>query len=259
MLKVINEGLKVAKVIINGKVYDAKTGKQLDIDLKKFPPIPKEPMIKNTRRVVKTSNAASRATFVKPVVVAKSKPKSLDGIAPSAATRPNPINSKKGSEKGSSVQKNKIQRKKLLQGITIVVIIIVGFGLLTFFYFPSFSVNFAASQAGISGVSFPSYTVEGYSMDGAVQVENRAITINYRNGEGEIYSISQQSSNWDSEGLLENHIVLERLNYQVLTQRGLTIYRLDDGATWVSGGILYKISNGEQLDNDQILRIIEGI
>jgi len=257
MLKVINEGKVVAKVNINGKFYDVKTGKPIAAPVVARKPAIENRPIKNNRRTARTSNAASRATFVKPVVVAKPKPKSVDGLVPPAATKPNPI--KNAAKKDPPKKDLKSQRRKLLQGAIIAVIVVVGFGLLALFYFPTFSVNFAASQAGLSRVSVPSFVVEGYSMDGAVQVENRTIIINYRNADGEIYSISQQNSNWDSEGLLENKIILGQLNYQVLTQRGLTIYRLDDGATWVNGGILFTISNAQQLSNEQILNIIAGV
>jgi len=256
MLKVINEGQVVAKVNIDGKIYDVRTGKLVESVVK--PTATRKPTaIKNNHRKVKTSNAASRATYTKPVVVAKQSRKNIDGIIPAAAIKPNPISAKKSKKK--TLKEQKSQRKKLMQGIAIVIVVVIGFGLLAFFYFPSLSVNFAASQAGITGARHPSYIVDGYFVDGAIQTEQRRITINYRNRAGDIYSISQQSSTWDSKGLLENHIIIEGLSYQVLMQRGLTIYRLEDGATWVSGGILYTISNGRQLDNDQVLRIIEGI
>jgi len=130
---------------------------------------------------------------------------------------------------------------------------------LAFFYFPSFSFNLAASQAGITGANYPSFTIDGYSFDGTVQTENGRITVNFRNNSGETYSVSQQNSTWDSEGLLQNYIKIRGLNYQITTQQGLTIFQLDDGAMWVSGGILFTINGGEQLSMDDILNIISGL
>jgi len=247
----------IGKVNINGKAYDARTGKLIGEPTKKSAPIAKTRHAKNTRRQIKYGNAASRATYVKPVVVAKQTSKNIDGVIPTAATALNPISANR--KKKPLTKKGKDSRKKVIRWLVVAIVIVAGFGLLALFYFPTFSVNFAASQAGINGASYPSFVVDGYFMDGGVQVESRKITINYRNIGGETYSISQQTSTWDSEGLLENYIKIEQLNYQILTQHGLTIFRLDDGAMWVSGGILFRITSGEQLSNDQVLSIIGGM
>ncbi|MDR2524392.1 MAG: DUF4367 domain-containing protein, partial [Candidatus Nomurabacteria bacterium] len=73
------------------------------------------------------------------------------------------------------------------------------------------------------------------------------------------YALTEQNSNWDSNGVLENKVKTTTNNYQTLTQKGLTIYRYDGKATWVNGGVLYTISDGNNLSNEQILKIIDSL
>ena len=244
-------------VVINGKVFDVATGRQIDCGTKKKPVL-RTKHAKNTSRKPKTSSASSRATYQKPVAVAKPEHNVASGVVPAAAIAPNPVVVAKPEPKPSP-SKKKNPRKKLIIEIIIAILIIVFVGIISALYLPSFSVRMASSNAGVDG-RYPTYQAEGFSIDGGVKSEPGEITINYRNnGNGNTYSISQRSSNWDSNGLLENKVKLNSTTYDTLTQRGLTIFQYDNITTWVNGGIVYTITDDTGMDVNQILQIIDGI
>lgn len=70
------------------------------------------------------------------------------------------------------------------------------------------------------------------------------------------FTLTQESSGWDSQTLFDSIIASENTNYQAIQSHGRTIYVYDgDKAAWVDGGILYKVSGNAQLDSDQIISL----
>ena len=103
-------------------------------------------------------------------------------------------------------------------------------------------VQFRATAAQLSA-TYPNYLPRNYSPT-EISSESGVITLNFENHTSkEKFSISEEKSSWDSNSLL-NNFVKENYgeNYTVVREQGLTIYIGDNKATWVNGGIVYKMN-----------------
>ncbi len=106
---------------------------------------------------------------------------------------------------------------------------------------PDLSLKVAAMQTGISA-SYPGYVPRGYTAS-SITSEDKKITMDFHNNSDDgSFTIIEEVSSWDSSALLANY-VKETFgdNYTTIREQGLTIYVSGSNATWVNGGILYKI------------------
>lgn len=105
---------------------------------------------------------------------------------------------------------------------------------------PDISLKVAAMQTGIDA-AYPAYKPRGYNISD-ITSENGKITLNYKNEEGDAYSLVEEKSSWDSNALLNNYVRSEYGdNYLMMKEQGLTIYISGSNAAWVNGGIVYKL------------------
>ena len=103
------------------------------------------------------------------------------------------------------------------------------------------SLKVTAMQTGIEA-SYPSYIPRDYSLSD-ITSENGKIIMNFRNSSsGDAYTLTEEASSWDSTALLNNYVKGEfGDNYTILKEQGLTINVSNSDATWVNGGILFRI------------------
>lgn len=102
------------------------------------------------------------------------------------------------------------------------------------------SMQVAAVQSGIEA-SYPSYIPRGYDMSDVTSSHGK-ITMNFKSEDGS-YTITEEASSWDSDGLLDNYVKEHYGDgYAILREQGLTIYMGSDWETWVNGGLLYKLT-----------------
>ena len=108
---------------------------------------------------------------------------------------------------------------------------------------PNISLKVAAMQTGIEA-SYPAYVPRDFSLSD-ITSENGKITLNFKNSStGEGFSLVEEKSSWDTNALLNNFVREEyKENYVVIKEQGLTIYISGSNATWVNGGIIYKLKN----------------
>lgn len=106
---------------------------------------------------------------------------------------------------------------------------------------PDVSLKVAAMQTGIDS-PYPSYIPRGYSITDATS-ENNKITLTFKNSESNgVFTLTEERSSWDSAALLSNFVrSAYGENYTVVREQGLTIYIDNSDATWVNGGVVYKI------------------
>ena len=106
---------------------------------------------------------------------------------------------------------------------------------------PSISVRVAAMQTGIEA-AYPSYVPRDYQLSGVSTGDNNTVTINFSGKDSDAFYISEEKSSWDSNALLNNYVKSEwGEDYTTLREQGVTIYIHNSDATWVNGGILYKL------------------
>lgn len=117
-------------------------------------------------------------------------------------------------------------------------------GVLTIFVnlnMPDISVRVAAMQTGIDA-AYPSYIPRDYSLSNIVS-EDGKLTMEFNGPEESAFILTEEKSSWDSATLLNNFVKSEwGDNYVTTHEQGITIYINNSNATWVNGGILYKIT-----------------
>ena len=125
---------------------------------------------------------------------------------------------------------------------------------------PDISLKVAAMQSGIEA-SYPDYIPRNFALSG-ITSENGKITLEFNNvSDNIVFTLIEEQSHWDSSALLSNYVRPEYGNdYTAVREQGLTIYISKSDASWVNGGVLYKIitKNGS-LTKKQICSIAASL
>lgn len=106
---------------------------------------------------------------------------------------------------------------------------------------PNVSLKVAAMQTGIEA-TYPAYIPRGFNLSD-ITSENGRIILNFKDStSGDMFSLTEENSAWDSNALLNNYVKSEYgEDYTVIKEQGLTIYTNNNNATWVNRGIVYKL------------------
>ncbi len=135
------------------------------------------------------------------------------------------------------------QKRRFAIASVMAVISIALLGYLVYLNMPDISVRVAAMQTGIDK-AYPSYIPADYRLDGLVKEEAGRITMNFKNSEGQKFTLEEEKSSWDSAAVLSNYV---RSNwgsdYSIAKGQGLTIYVSKSNAAWVNGGVFYVITD----------------
>ncbi len=125
---------------------------------------------------------------------------------------------------------------------------------------PNLSMRLAAARAGMHGV-LPDYQPAGFGLAGPIEYKRGQITLHYKSHSDERqFQVNQRISGWNSATLLENFVAADRHAYQTYEDNGKTIYIYGgDNATWVDGGVWYRIEGKSSLNNDQLLRLASSM
>lgn len=123
---------------------------------------------------------------------------------------------------------------------------------------PTISVHVAAMQAGIEA-SYPSYIPRDFTLSSVNSDGNQVIMV-FKNGD-QNFTITEEKSSWDSSALLNNFVKPEwKENYSVAREQGITIYVSGSNATWVNGGLRYRIiADDNTLSKKQIYSIATSL
>ncbi len=123
------------------------------------------------------------------------------------------------------------------------------------------SMKLASSKSGISA-NLPTYKPAGYSVKN-IQSSPGSVNVAFKsNSNGNEFQLTQTASNWNSSTLLSDQVLKEQCAscYQTYQSDGKTIYIYDNAnATWVNGGIIYKIGGNSQLSSDQIIKLANSL
>jgi hypothetical protein len=133
-------------------------------------------------------------------------------------------------------------------------------GFFTYQNLTSLSMQVASSRAGFNA-QLPGYKPAGYAVEGPIEYEPGSVSVSFasRTDDSQL-KLTQEVSNWNSQALFENYLGDNTQNYQVHEEKGKTIYLYDNGnATWVSGGVWYKIEGDNILNNEQLLRMASSL
>jgi hypothetical protein len=125
---------------------------------------------------------------------------------------------------------------------------------------PNLAMRVAATRAGFNA-SMPGYSPSGFAFRGPVQYSAGQVVVSFKsNTDDRTYKLTQQTSSWSSETLLNNYVAAAGKEYQTYQDRGRTIYIYDgSSATWVNGGVWYQIEGKSDLSSDQLVRIAASL
>lgn len=126
---------------------------------------------------------------------------------------------------------------------------------------PNLSMRIASARAGIEA-SLPSYQPAGFGIEGGIAYKPGQIEVSYgSNSDERNYKITQATSSWNSETLVQNYEPLkDTSNYQTIPNKGKTVYVYNgSNATWVDGGIWYRIEGDSKLSSDQLLSVADSL
>lgn len=122
------------------------------------------------------------------------------------------------------------------------------------------NVKYAATKSGVHA-SLPGYQPAGFAVSSKVTYGSGAVTISYRaNADDRNYTITQRSSDWDSQALKEHLASVNGMSPQSYPDNGLMIYlHGESSADWVAGGVWYSINGNAKLNTDQLIKIAGSI
>jgi hypothetical protein len=126
---------------------------------------------------------------------------------------------------------------------------------------PQIAMRVAASKAQVNA-SMPSYVPSGFSYAAPINYSRGAVSIKFKStgGAARSYTLTQESSSWNSASLLSNAVPAEA-QVQTSQVKGTTVYIYGsrNDATWVNRGVRYTLSDNANLNSDQILRIASSL
>ena len=154
----------------------------------------------------------------------------------------------------------KISPRILSAGSLVLAGLLIG-GFFAYQNLPNLKMRLASAQAGVQG-TLPDYRPAGFSLKGGISYKPGQITVGYKsNSDNRNFSITQDTSAWNSETLVQNYEQLkDGSNYQTIPNKGKTVYIYNDSsATWVDGGIWYRIEGDSRLNSDQLLNLANSM
>lgn len=128
------------------------------------------------------------------------------------------------------------------------------------FSIPDLSVRVAAIQTGIEA-TYPTFVPRNYSLGSVTSDKDGVVLMHFDGPEGASFTLSEEKSTWDSTALLNNYVKKTYpSDFTTLREQGITIYVRGEKASWVNGGLLYKIeSTGKYLTKEQIRNIATSL
>ena len=202
------------------------------------------------QRIAAKRATAQRVQAAKPLTAQQMKDRAIQ----QALNRMNKVNQGTGaaaSKQSMQIQFNEAKEskggffrgKKFAIAASMAVITIALLGYLVYLNMPDLSARVAAMHAGIEK-SYPSYVPVSYRLDGLVKEDNGRITMNFKNDQGNKFTLQEEKSSWDSAAVLANYVKKNwGTDYSIAKGQGLTIYISGSNATWVNGGVLYIITD----------------
>jgi len=154
--------------------------------------------------------------------------------------------------KHKSKKLHRVRQVTSIVASSLAILLIVGF--VAYQNSAILQLRLASSRAGISA-TLPAWQPSGFKL-GTFNTGPGNLTVSYNSPTGQEFSINQSASNWDSNTLLSDYVYPNNETYETLSSAGTTIYTYGkNNATWVSGGIWYKLTSNGDLSNSQIVNI----
>lgn len=134
------------------------------------------------------------------------------------------------------------------------------FGFFAWQNMPNLEMRLATTRAGFTA-SLPKYSPAGYGIEGSIKAEANKVEVSYQSRtDDKGFKITQQKSDWNSQTLQSEYITANNKQVNTYPTEGKTVYLYDESsATWVNGGIWYRIEGDAKLTPDQLQRIANSL
>lgn len=122
---------------------------------------------------------------------------------------------------------------------------------------PNVSMRVAASRSGVPA-TLPGYKPDGFAFSGPILFDKQRVIVRFAisSDPAQSYNITQRRSTWNSEALLNDFVSKGGRSYQILQDKGKTIFIYDGHkATWVDSGLWYNVEGSVKLSSDQLLKL----
>ena len=147
------------------------------------------------------------------------------------------------------------RRRRFHSAVAGVVAFVILGGFIAYLNVPNIQLHIASVEAGFHA-SMPGYAPIGYALHGGIEHNGGTVTMHFTSGDSS-YQITQQSSNWDSQALLDNTLALSG-PHKTIERGGRIIYIYGDNnanASWVTNNVRYDITGNASLGANELANI----
>ncbi|HSX53038.1 MAG TPA: hypothetical protein VLF90_01565 [Patescibacteria group bacterium] len=123
------------------------------------------------------------------------------------------------------------------------------------------SLRLASAKAGISGV-LPGYQPSGFALSRSIASQPGQIVLSFHsNSDNRNFHITQAASEWDSQTLFDSYVAPASNTHQTISEpNGQIVYLYgDNNATWVNGGVWYRVEGKSALSSTQLLKLANSL
>jgi len=121
-------------------------------------------------------------------------------------------------------------------------------------------IQMASSKAGFSA-ALPGYHPAGFRLS-QLDANPGIVAFNYisNSDQDRQISVTEKSSTWTNQDLVDNFIQPNSQQYRAVHQNGQTYYLYDShNVTWISGGVWYQVHSQDALGDQQLLRLADSL
>ena len=196
----------------------------------------RHPLQTSANEKMKARNMATQQTATPKVSAKELKDQAIQKALAQAATM----------NEGTTKKADKAPRLHFGFGRVMLALICAATAVFAIAYFvnlsmPDVSLKVAAMQTGIDA-KYPGYVPRDYNISSITSESDRVSLSFLKSTTGDSFTLNEEKSAWDSNALESNFVKTEYgENYSIVREQGITIYVNDSKATWVNGGLLYKI------------------
>lgn len=157
--------------------------------------------------------------------------------------------------------RRKVRRRKAIFGTralsisaaSLAVLLLVGF--FAWQQKATLTMRYAANKAGVAA-SLPAYKPAGFTA-GKFTYSPGLVAVNFHNTQSnQSFALVEQTSNWDSQALLDSFVSTKSKTYQTIDAAGRTIYTYgNNNATWVDNGVWYQVNSQGSLTTNQLVQL----
>lgn len=157
-------------------------------------------------------------------------------------------------EQPAPVRRHSVRRKRLVNVLAGVGAFLLIGGFIGYLNMTNIELRVASMRAGFHA-ELPNYQPNGYALAGGIESSEGRVAMSFRSGDSS-YTVTQEASDWNSSTLLDQTSLEQGKPTQTIQSKGRTIYIYDDSnATWVNGGVHYRVSGNAALDADELVAL----